>query len=89
MGTRLKVPFQARIKGGGVLTFVVAAVDQAVYWYLEGYDPATGTPCAPVGQLRKAITLTDRSKRATNIYLAPTSDPGGVYDRVTVKVVLD
>ena len=89
MGVRLKVPFRPYIGGGGVLTFVGTAEDQAVYWSLEGFDPATGLPCAPVGELRKVITFTDKTHRATNVYMAPTTDPGGIYDRVTVKAVLD
>jgi len=89
MGVRLKVPFLSYIGGGGVLTFVGTAEDQAVYWSLEGFDPDTGLSCAPVGTLRKIVTFTDKTSRATNIYMAPTSDPGGIYDRVTVKAVLE
>lgn len=72
-----------------MLTFVGTAEGQAVYWSLEGFDPATGNPCGPVGALRKSVTLTDKSYRATNIYMSPITDPTGVYDRVTAKAVLE
>ena len=144
MGERLKAPFFACVGGGGVLTFVGTADDQAVYWFLEAIDPRPGEgPWPPVGRLQRpryrvspvrfgtgfyygiripyggtvrwhsvnevnsGLTLTDASKHATNIYLAPKAPPlirygmhykfgevkygegSGLYDRVTVKAVLD
>ena len=54
MGTRLKVPFTARIKGGGVFTFVGTAAKQAVYWFLEAIDPRPGMgPWPAVGRLQR------------------------------------
>lgn len=75
MSGRLKVPFRAHVKGGGVLTFIGTAEDQAVYWSLLAFDPATGLSWGPVGELRKAVTFTDKSNRATNIYMAPDHAP--------------
>ena len=42
MGKRLKAPFFSHVGGGGVLTFVGTADDQAVYWSLEAIDPRPG-----------------------------------------------
>jgi len=54
MGLRLKVPFRARIKGGGVLTFVGTAPGQTVYWFLQAMDPRPGMgPWPPVGRLQR------------------------------------
>ena len=54
MGTRLKVPFIARVKGGGVFTFVGTAAGQAVYWYLDAIDPRPGMgPWPAVGRLQR------------------------------------
>ena len=143
MGTRLKVPFIARVKGGGVFTFVGTAAGQAVYWYLDAIDPRPGMgPWPAVGRLQRPryrigvvrygtkfrygiavpyggivrwkppevddhITLTDESLHATDIYFAPDHLPtirygmhykygeakigqaSGLYDRVTVKAVLN
>jgi hypothetical protein len=108
MGEWLKVHFRARVRGGGVLTFIGTLVDQAVYWFLEAIDPRPGLgPWPPVGSLRWQRRKTDKSHRATNIYLAPDHPPrirygmhykfgevkyaqeSGLYDRVTVKAVLD
>lgn len=89
MGVRLKMRFRSYPGSGGVLTFVGTGEDQAVFWSLEGFDPDTGLPCASVGTLNKIVTFTDKSNRATNVYMAPTSDPGGIYDRVTAKAVLE
>lgn len=89
MGVRLKVPFLSYVGSGGVLTFIGTGEDQAVFWSLEGFDPSTELPCASVGTLRKLVTFTDKSNRATNVYMAPTTDTGGIYDRVTAKAVLE
>lgn len=76
MGDRLKAPFIARVKGGGVLTFIGTAVGQAVYWFLAAIDPRPGMgPWPPVGTLRWQRKKTDASKRATNIYLGPEHTP--------------
>jgi hypothetical protein len=76
MGIRLKAPFIARIKGGGVLTYIGAAVGQAVYWFLEAIDPRPGMgPWPACGTLRWQRKKTDKSKRAVNIYLAPDHPP--------------
>lgn len=75
MGDRLKVPFRAHVKGGGVLTFVGTAENQAVYWSLLALDPATGLYWGPVGSLAKMVTLTDKSRCATNAYLGPDHQP--------------
>jgi hypothetical protein len=54
MGTRLKTPFLARIKSGGVFTFVGTAARQAVYWFLEAIDPRPGMGSWPaVGRLQR------------------------------------
>jgi hypothetical protein len=149
MGERIKAPFvnftsRLTISGGGVMTLVGTAEDQAVYWFMEAIDPRPGEgPWPPVGRLQRpryrvspirygtsfyygiripygavvrwhdrytvnsSVTITDASKHATNIYLAPKKPPlivygrhykigevkwgeeSGLYDRVTVKVVLD
>jgi hypothetical protein len=89
MGVRLKVPFLSYLGGGGVLTFIGTAEGQAVYWSLDGFNPNTGLSCPAVGTLWQDVTLTGKSRLATNVYVAPTSDPGGIYDQVTVKAVLD
>jgi len=108
MGIRLKAPFRTRVRGGGVLTFIGTAVGQAVYWFLEAIDPRPGLgPWPPVGSLRWQRRKTDKSYRATNIYLASDHPPrirygmhykfgevkyaqeSGLFDRVTVKTVLD
>lgn len=88
MGERLKVPFLSRIGSGRVLTFIGTAVGQAVYWSLNGFDPGTGLSCPAVGTLSKNVTFTDKSKRATNVYMTPTSYTGGIYDQVMAKAVL-
>jgi len=75
MGDRLKAPFRAYISGGGVLTFIGTAEDQAVYWSLQGFNTDTGLPWPPVGTLRKIVTFTDKSNRATNVYMAPAHQP--------------
>jgi len=114
MGDRLKVPFKGSltIGGGGVMTFVGTAEDQAVNWSLVALDPRPGEgPWPPVGRLQKpryrvsgirfgtgfyygikipygasvrwhprneidsGLTLTDASKHAVNIYLAPKTPP--------------
>jgi len=115
MGIRLKAPFadsRLTISGGGVMTLVGTAEDQAVYWFLEAIDPRPGEgPWAPVGRLQRpryrvspirfgtgfyygiripygadvrwhdrytvnsGLTITDASKHATNIYLAPKTPP--------------
>jgi hypothetical protein len=112
MGDRLKVPFLAGIQGGGVMTFVGTAINQAVYWFLEAIDPRPGLgPWPPVGRLQRpryrvspirfgtgfqygiripyggtvrwhpasevnsGLRLTDASKHAVNIYLAPKRPP--------------
>jgi hypothetical protein len=79
MGDRLKVPFRAYVKGGGVLTFVGTAENQAVYWSLLALDPNTGLYWGPMGELAKVVTLTDKSRCATNAYLAPDHDPAIRY----------
>ncbi len=76
MGSRLKAPFVARTKGGGVLTFIGTAVGQAVYWFLQAIDPRPGMgPWPAVGTLRWQRRKTDASKRSTNIYLGPPHTP--------------
>ncbi len=76
MGDRLKAPFVARVRGGGVLTYIGTAVEQAVYWFLEAIDPRPGMgPWPAVGTLRWPRKKTDASKRATNIYLGPPHTP--------------
>jgi hypothetical protein len=114
MGDRLKVPFKGSltIGGGGVMTFVGTAEDQAVYWSLEALDPRPGEgPWSPVGKLQRpryrvgvvrfgtgflfgtkipfggivrwhpanqvdsSLTITDASRHAVNIYLAPKTPP--------------
>lgn len=54
MSGRLKVPFIARVNGGGVLTFVGSKSGQAVYWFLQAVDPRPGMgPWSPVGRLQR------------------------------------
>jgi serine/threonine protein kinase HipA of HipAB toxin-antitoxin module len=84
---RLLAPFRACVAGGGVLTFIGDEPNQVIYWSIEGFDPETEDSCPPVGSLRWQYNRTDKSSRATNIYLAPKINPGAVYDRVTAKVV--
>jgi len=76
MGIRLKAPFRTRVRGGGVLTFIGTVVGQAVYWFLQAIDPRPGLgPWPPVGSLKWQRRKTDKSRRATNIYLAPDHPP--------------
>uniref|UniRef100_A0A7V4G786 Uncharacterized protein n=1 Tax=Desulfobacca acetoxidans TaxID=60893 RepID=A0A7V4G786_9BACT len=76
MGIRLKAPFRTRVRGGGVLTFIGSAFGQAVYWFLQAIDPRPGLgPWPPVGSLRWQRRKTDKSHRATNIYLASDHPP--------------
>ncbi|MFZ5451454.1 MAG: hypothetical protein ACOZF2_06245 [Thermodesulfobacteriota bacterium] len=76
MGDRLKAPFVARVKGGGVLTYIGAAVGQTVYWMLSAIDSRPGMgPWPPVGTLRWQRLKTDKSRRSTNIYLGPEHTP--------------
>jgi len=76
MGNRLKAPFIARVKGGGVLTYIGTAVGQAVYWFLAAIDPRPGMgPWPPVGTLRWQRRKTDASRCSTNIYLGPEHTP--------------
>jgi hypothetical protein len=54
MGIRLKAPFIATVKGGGVFTFVGTAAKQAVYWMLSAIDPRPGMgPWPAVGRLQR------------------------------------
>jgi hypothetical protein len=91
MVDRLKAPFTARVKGGGVLTYIGTAAAQAVYWMLSAIDPRPGLgPWPPVGTLRWQRRKTDASKRATNIYLGPEHTPQirvGMHYRVGECVV--
>jgi hypothetical protein len=83
---KLLAPFQPRVKGGGVITVVGDSPDQALYWELVSFDPATGLEGPPLGSLRWDHTRTDQAKLSLNIYLAPT-DPAlaGKVDRVKVR----
>jgi len=60
--------------------------DQALYWELVSFDPATGREGPPLGSLRCDHTRTDQARLSVNVYLAPT-DPAlaGKIDRVKVR----
>jgi hypothetical protein len=76
MAGRLKALFIARVRGGGVLTYIGTAVGQVAYWFLEAIDPRPGLgPWPAVGTLRWLRNKTDAAKRATNIYLGPDHPP--------------
>jgi hypothetical protein len=86
MTVKISMPTQPCIGGGGVVTAIGEAVDQALYWELVSYDPDTGLEGLPRGSLKYQRTRTDAAKLSTNIYYAP-ADPGlaGKIDRVKVK----
>jgi hypothetical protein len=76
MGLRIKAPFLARVRGGGVLTFQGTASDQAVYWYMEAQDPREGEgPWPPVGTLGWEMCKTRKDRCATNMYFGPLHLP--------------
>ena len=83
--SRLRIGFKPQIGGGGTITFVGDRPNQGAYWYLIGYDPGTKQNVSPVGTLKWARTKTDNSCLSMNLYFAPSSDTGGVYDIVQVK----
>jgi hypothetical protein len=76
----------ACISAGIVITAVGSAVDQALYWELVSFDPATGLEGPPLGSLKYQRTRTEAAQLSTNIYYAP-KDPtlAGKIDRVKVK----
>ena len=76
MGLGLKIPFRLQYGGGGVITFIGTAPDQVVYFEMVAIDPVEGHgPWAPCGSLRWQYRKTDKTHRATNIYIAPTHRP--------------
>ena len=83
--SRLIIGFKPQIGGGGVITFAGDRPNQAVYWFLTGYDPSTQQEVPPVGYLKWDKTYTDNSCCSTNLYFAPLTDTGGVYDIVWVE----
>lgn len=77
MGTRLKVPFTARVKGAGVLIFIGTAAKQAVYWFLQAIDPRPGMgPWPAVGRLQKPRYRVGRVRYGTR-FLYGTRIPYG------------
>jgi len=69
MGDRLKVPFSARVGGGGVLTFVGTADNQAVFWSMEAIDPRPGEgPWPPVGRLQRPRYRVSPIRYGTGVY---------------------
>jgi hypothetical protein len=86
MSSRLKLPL-IRLKAGGVITFQGTAAGQAVYWSLVGHDAGHGEVAA-LGSLSKAISQTDASGCAVNLYMAPETVPPDYHDHLTVKAVI-
>jgi len=83
---KLMAPFQAQVKGGGVITAVADSPGQALYWELVGLDPVTGQEGAPYGSLRWDHTRANQAGLSCNIYLAPTNPAlAGHTDRVKVS----
>jgi hypothetical protein len=86
MAVKLSMQTQPRIGAGGVVTAIGDAVDQALYWELVSYDPATGLEGVAMGSLKYQRTRTDAAKLSANIYYAPTDNSlAGKTDRVKVK----
>ncbi len=72
----LLAPFIARVKAGGVLTFVGEAPGQAVYWSVLAQDPREGYgPWPAVGSLLRTHGKTDAASRATNAWYGPPHTP--------------
>lgn len=79
------VPFEAQVKGGGVITVRAAIPGQALYWALVGLDPISRQEKAPSGSLARDHTRADNSGFSTNIYIAPI-DPEAMGSLDQVKV---
>jgi hypothetical protein len=76
---KILAPFIPRIGGGGVITAVADYPDQALYWELVSFDPATGLEGVPFGSLKWDHTRTDKAGLAVNIYLAPALVYSGAF----------
>jgi hypothetical protein len=78
---------QPTIKGGVPLTAIGDAANQAVYWEVVSYDPATGLEGEAVGSLLFDRTVTDGAKHSKNYYYASINPiDTGKIERVKVKI---
>jgi hypothetical protein len=83
---KLLAPFSPQIGGGGGVTAVADYPDQALFWELVSFDPATGREGPPLGSLKWDHTRADKAGLSANIYLAPTAPAlAGRVDRVKVR----
>lgn len=83
---KILAPFSPGIGGGGVITVVADYPDQALFWELVSFDPATGREGPPLGSLKWDHSRADKAGLSVNIYLAPTEPaPAGMVDRVKVR----
>lgn len=86
MTVKLSIPNQPCIGGGGVITAIGEAIDQALYWELVSFDPDSGLEGPPLGSLKYPRTRTDAARLTANIYYAPKDHAlAGKIDRVKVK----